>query len=92
MFSEFIVNVMCFKPTREDADVYMRKNICNGNTPYYEYLLVYVDDVLVVSHAPDEVMKQIGSEFEIKNGEYGPPTSYLGAGISKVQLGNGDEC
>ena len=55
-------------------------------------MLVYVDDVLVVSHAPDEVMKQIGSEFEIKNGEYGPPTSYLGAGISKVQLGNGDEC
>jgi hypothetical protein len=37
-------------------------------------------------------MKQIGSEFEIKNDEYGPPTSYLGAGISKVQLANGNEC
>jgi hypothetical protein len=37
-------------------------------------------------------MKQIGSEFEIKNGEYGPPTSYLGAGISKVQLSYGEEC
>jgi hypothetical protein len=51
----------------------MRKNFRNGGTPYYEYLLVYVDDVMVVSHAPEEVMKQIGTEFEIKNNEYGPP-------------------
>jgi hypothetical protein len=75
-----------------DADVYMRRNLRNGGTPYYEYLLVYVDDVLVVSHAPEELMKQIGSKFEIKNGEYSPPTSYLEAGISKVQLSNGKEC
>lgn len=88
MFSAFIINILGFKPTRVDADVYMRKNFRNGGTPYYEYLLVYVDDVMVVSHAPEEVMKQIGTEFEIKNNEYGPPTSYLGAGISKV-LGNG---
>ncbi len=70
----------------------MRKNFYNGGTAYYEYLLVYVDDVLVVSHAPGEVMQQIGTEFEIKNNEYGPPTSYLGAGISKIQLTNGEEC
>jgi hypothetical protein len=83
---------MGFKPTHADADVYMRRHPCNGGTPYYKYLLVYVDDVLVVSHAPEELMKQIGSKFEIKNGKYGPPTSYLGAGISKVQLSNGKEC
>ena len=92
MFAEFIINAMGFKPTRADADVYMRKNFRNGGNPYYEYLMVYVDDVLVISHAPEEVMKRIGSEFEIKNGEYGPPSTYLGAGISKVQLGNGEEC
>jgi hypothetical protein len=91
MFSEFVINVMGFKPTRADADVYMQRNLHNGGTPYYEYLLVYVDDVLVISHAPEELMKQIGSKFEIKNGKYGPPTSYLGAGISKVQLSNGKE-
>jgi hypothetical protein len=47
MFSEFIISVMGFKPTRADADVYMRRNLCNGGTPYYKYLLVYVDNVLV---------------------------------------------
>ena len=83
---------MGFKPTRADADVYMWKNIQHGGAPYYEYLLVYVDDVLVISHAPEDIMKQIGGEFEIKNGEYRPPTSYLGAEVSKVQLSNGKEC
>jgi hypothetical protein len=92
MFSEFIINIMGFKPMRADADVYIRRNVCNGGTPYYEYLLVYVDNVLVTSHAPEDVMKQIGSEFEIKSGEYSPPTSYLRAGLSKVQLGNDKQC
>ncbi len=59
MFSEFVINVMGFKLTHADADVYMRRNLRNGGTPYYEYLLVYVDDVLVISHAPEELMKQI---------------------------------
>ena len=92
MFSAFITNCMGFTPTRADADVYIRKNHRNGGEPYYEYLLVYVDDVLVVSHAPEDAMKQIGTEFEIKNDEYGPPTSYLGAGISKVTISGGAEC
>jgi hypothetical protein len=92
MFSAFIINDMQFTPTRANADFYMRKNFRHGGEPYYKYLLVYVDKVLVVSHAPEEVMKQIGAEFEIKNNEYGPPTSYLGAGISKVTLNGGSEC
>ena len=37
-------------------------------------------------------MKAIGEQFEIKNGEYGPPTTYLGAGISQVQLDDGNMC
>ena len=81
-----------FQPTRINPDVYMRKNFCNGGHPYYEYLLVYVDNILVVSNAPKEVMKEISKEFEIKNGEYGPLTRYLGAGVSKVQFSTGEEC
>lgn len=91
MFSAFVVKSMGFTPTRADPDVYIRKNYRN-NSEYYEYLLVYVDDVLVVSHAPEDIMKQIGTEFEIKNNEYGPPTSYLGGGISKIDIGNGESC
>ena len=92
LFSAFITNSLDFQPTKIDADVYMRKNHRNGGSPYYEYLLVYVDDVLVISHAPVDVMEQIGKEFEIKNDQFGQPTNYLGAGVSKVQLSTGEEC
>ena len=53
---------------------------------------MYVDDVLVISHAPALVMKGIGQEFQIKNDQYGPPSIYLGAGISKYTLTSGKEC
>ena len=75
----------------QNGDQHIWKNFRAGQ-PYYEYLLVYFDDVLVVSHAPEEIMKSIGKQFEIKNGEYGPPTIYLGAGISQVQLDHGSMC
>jgi hypothetical protein len=91
MFANFITGIINFKPTRADPDVYIRKNFCAGE-PYYEYLLVYVDDVLVISHAPDDIMKSIGEQFKIKNGEFGPPTTYLGVGISQVQLDDGSMC
>jgi hypothetical protein len=92
MFSTFIKEGLKFTPTRIDPNVYYRRNTKPNGEPYYEYLLVYVDDVLVVSNAPEEVMKCIGSEFQIKNDEYGPPTIYLGAGISKYTLSDGKEC
>lgn len=92
MFLAFIVTQLGFTPTRADADVYIRRNYWNNGIPYYEYLLVYVDDVLVVSHAPANIMKDIGNEFQIKNDEFGPPTAYLGAGVSKVPLSNGEQC
>ena len=68
MFSAFITSCLKFQPTRIDPDVYMWKDFRNGGHPYYEYLLVYVDDVLVVSNAPSDIMKEIGTEFEIKTG------------------------
>ena len=49
-------------------------------------LLVYVDDCLVVSHAADAVMRAIGKEFEIKDGKWGPPEFYLGAGVEQFTV------
>ena len=58
-------------------------------TPYYEYLLVYVDDVLAISIDPKAIMEDIGKSFTIKDSKYGPPETYLGANIEKVQLDDG---
>ena len=88
MFSTFIEQNLKFKSTRIDPDVYIRRNNKESGEPYYEMLLVYVDDVLLISHVPNDVMEKIASEFEIKNNEWGPPEFYLGAGIEKFTVYN----
>lgn len=90
MFSTFITEQLGFTSTRIDPDVYIRKGSKPNGFKYYEMLLVYVDDCLVVSHDPEKIMIDIGKEFEIKNGEYGAPEFYLGAGIEKYNV-DGEE-
>lgn len=83
MFSTFIKEVLDFKPTTMDPDVYIRKSHKTGSgEAYYEYLLVYVDDILVFSEKPGEVMDTIAKHFTLKDG-YADPDTFLGAGLSK---------
>ncbi|KAL7525855.1 hypothetical protein ACHAWF_001533, partial [Thalassiosira exigua] len=86
MFKDFIVTHLKFIPSRVDGDMYYRKSSKPDGTLYYELLLVYVDDVLAISHDPKEIMETIGKRFEIKNVEYGPPTTYLGGGLERFQI------
>ena len=47
---------------------------------YYEYLLAYVDDILVLSHNPVVVMKALADYYRLKDG-YEKPKHYLGAEV-----------
>ena len=60
MFSTFIKEGLGFTPTQINPNVYYRRNVKANGDHYYEYLLICVDDVLVVSHSPLTVMKDIG--------------------------------
>ena len=54
------------------------------------YVLLYVDDALVVSDNTESILRnEIGRYFELKEASIGPPKMYLGAGIRKVKLDNG---
>jgi hypothetical protein len=50
-----------FKPSLADADVWIKPASKPNSFEYYEILLVYVDDILAVSHAPDIIMTTIQS-------------------------------
>jgi len=65
LFSEMI-QAMGFKNTKADPDVYIREQTKPNGFEYYEMLLVYVDDVLTVSHAPQIIMDEIGRLFTVK--------------------------
>ena len=54
-------------------------------------LLVYVDDILMISHDPRPTLEKIGMFYEIKGGKMEPPDTYLGAQIEKKTLKDGSQ-
>ena len=83
------LRTMGFEDMRADPDVWRREANKTDGTPYYELLLVYVDDILAVVHQLDETIKAIGAVYKIKEGSDGPPTTYLGAQVYKHNLPDG---
>ena len=79
-----------FKSCLADPDVWMRPAIKSDGNTYYEYILLYVDDALVVSENAESILQnELGRHFHLKEESIGPPTVYLGSRVRKVQLENG---
>ena len=73
-----------------DPDVWMRPAIKSDGTKCYDYVLLYVDDALVVSENAESILSnEWGRYFELKEESIGPPDHYLGGKVRKVQLENG---
>ena len=79
-----------FKSCLADPDMWMRPAIKSDGNTYYEYILLYVDDALVVSENVESILQnELGRYFHLKEESIGPPTVYLGGRACKVQLENG---
>jgi len=78
-----------YESTKADPDVWIRAAVKPDGFEYYEMLLVYVDDILVIAFDPKLTMDAIGKLYRLKEGSVGPPEQYLGANIKRVQLPNG---
>jgi hypothetical protein len=55
-------------------------------TKYWEYLLVYVNDLLAVSHYPEIIMEQLGEHYTLKAGSVRPSAEYLGSDIKEFVI------
>ena len=80
-----------FEPTIADPDVWRKSTTKQDGTPIYEYIVVYVDDILAISPKAKQVCEKIGEVYRLKEG-IEEPTRYLGAQIEKVDLPNGKQC
>ena len=73
-----------------DPNIWMRPAIKSDGNTYSEYILLYVDDSLVVSENAESILQnKLGRYFHLKEESIGPPTVYLGGRVCKVQLKNG---
>jgi len=82
---------MGYASSKADPDVWLRPAVKNDGHHYYEMLLIYMDDILCVSHRPHDTMQQIQQLYRLKDEVVGPPKRYLGANIAKFQLPDGTE-
>ena len=56
---------------------------------YWEYVLLYVNDALVISENGEKILvKEIGKYFTMKPRSIGPPSLYLGGHMRQVTLVN----
>lgn len=76
-----------FNSCLADPDVWFRAATKPDGFEYYEYLLVYVDDLLVLSHNPIAVMKALGDFYRLKDG-FEKPKRYLGADVVEWRFGD----
>ena len=72
-----------FLDTVADHDVYRRLATKANGDKYYEYICVYVDDLLVESHRAEDIMNIFGKTYRLKE-EAKEPDIYFGASIRKV--------
>ena len=60
---------------------------------YFEYVLLYVDDCLVISHKPEAILgEEKGRYFTLKEASIGPPSQYLGGKLRQVTTANSQKC
>ena len=68
---------MGFKPSKADYDLWMREK-----EDHYEYIGVYVDDLLVFSRVSMKIIETIRTEYDLKG--VGAPEYYLGGDVDMM--------
>jgi hypothetical protein len=69
-----------------DPDVWLHPATSSDGKEYYEYVLVYTDDILALSKDPRSILTHLDQHYLLKPNSIGVPKTYLGATISKFQL------
>ena len=68
-----------FKSCLADPDVWMRPATKSDGSEYYEFVLLYTDNVLCISENSEKTIREeIRKYFDLKKESVGPPKFYLG--------------
>jgi hypothetical protein len=78
-----------YESCRADPDLWMMARTRDDHFEYSSYVLIYVDDILVISHEALADLRKIDHYFKMKNDSVGDPDIYLGSKLRKVVLSNG---
>jgi hypothetical protein len=86
------LQLLGFKSCLTDPDVLYRIAKLHEGEEFYEYLLVYTDNLLAVATGPQAILDNINLFFHHKSESGGHPNIYLGLKVSKAKLANRIKC
>ena len=89
-FCNTIQNKLKFKFSHADNDVWYKQDVRPDGTKYYSYILVYTDDILIVSHDPKRYMDQLEANYYVKPESIKFPDIYLGSRVKRVNDRSGN--
>jgi hypothetical protein len=72
---------LVFTSCKADPDVWIRENNDHTGAEFYEYVLIYTDDILAIGKDPSATLSRLNKYFTLKEGSVGPPDQHLGAKI-----------
>jgi hypothetical protein len=87
-----VLHDLGYRPSYADPDVWLKAAVKPCGFEYYEIVLCYVDDVMVISHKPQGTIDGIQAVFKLKGGKAGPPDMYLGVTLEKKKNAQGTDC
>ena len=81
-----------YRPPKADPNVWIIPAVKGGGFKYYEYVILYVDNILCIPHVPLKIFVGIKAVFKLKGDKAEPHEMYLGAALKKVTNYDGAEC
>ena len=82
--ADIIGTKLGFKSSLADPDLWYKPMITSEGIEYYVYILVYVDDILIIDINPNRFMDLLKDTYTVKPSSIGEPRLYLGADMRKV--------
>ena len=66
---------MGFESYKSDPDIYFCSTIKDKGNNYYQYVLLYTDNILAIMQKPEDFIRnELGKRFVVKPNYIGPPT------------------
>ena len=81
-----------YRRCKADYDVWLRPAQKDDGSDYYEYVLIFVDDILITSHNPYATMGPLSKFYELKGDAVVTPDRYLGGNVGQYTLPDGNIC
>ena len=84
------MNHLGFLPCPADLDIWMEPMVRRDDGFNYDvYVLIYVDNFMVIHHDAESVLRRIDKYFKLKTSSIGDLDIYLGAKSKKMRLESG---